>query len=511
MGTVGPDGLVHIVIEHYTRRPNGEPVAGALVRFVDQVSGLSYERGSDGGGYSNIAGPVSGHPYTWSVFADGYKMFVGYFTPTDEDASLDCNLTFKTAGGATTKRRGVVRIIDRVWTDDDGPFRPLGATLFWSVWGWQNDQMRLRQTLEWLSARGVHFIRILGDVDWSGWGMQMDSSLPNWERDVGQLIDCVYDEFNMRTEFTLWGGSPRDPINCASRVLNILPGREHKILALEMGNECFQNGPDDATLKHMLQILGRSGMPRAASSPGPDIMTAPEWIENWLQYGADKGTIHPDRTRGEHGERCVRQMHDFGGMHCGANVNEPIGPRSSVDEEVQPTKLAMMRAMSIFYGCGAYVLHNGNGVSGQPDPTHNRGGDLWTVPGIDEIHLAVWGVDAVLPVGVETWPKSTQHGGWAYDGFADYGQPLAADAIWSDGIVPWGCDRCYGGVSGGRFVTMVSDIVDYVVLRASHACDCVAYDCGTGKETRATLEAGGLWQLDQHVAGTDLIINGTFR
>jgi hypothetical protein len=510
MWTFGPPAEQRTAINHTVTDANGAPVVGALVRFTDQLTGQSFERQSDGSGYSNIGGLITTNPYTWSIIADGFKTYVNYHTPTalGGQETLTAVLTFKLAGGATSPRAGIVRIYDRVWRDDIGPFRPLGATLFWSVWGWTHDRARLQQTFSWLQARGVDFIRILGDVDWSGWGMQMDSSAPDWAQVLGDVIDDAFTH-NLRTELTIWGGSGRDPLNAARRAAAVVAARPHKLLDVEMSNEAFQNGPDDATIQQMLNAC--ADLPTLLAPTTPYADDAPAWMESWIPRGADIGTPHPDRTPGEHGERCVRQMHDYGGMSIGVNVNEPIGPRSSVYEMTDPGKLAMLRGMGIFYGCGAFVLHNGNGVSGQPDPAHNREGDLWTVPGIDQIHAAVRAVDRYLPIGVETWPKSTQHGGWAYDGFADYGQPLAADAIWSDGVVAWGCDRCYGAVSGGAFVTMVSDIVDHVNLRAAQACDVTAIDCGSGKQTAASLSAGQVWQLDQAVAGTDLIINGTYR
>jgi len=499
----GPPAEARTIINHYTKDQSGKPIAGALVRFTDQVTGMSFERSSDGSGYSNIAGPITHNPYTRSIFANGFQMLVDYHTPTAPEETMEAVLSFKVAGGTT--RSGLVRIHDRVWSDDVGDFRPLGATLFWTVWGWTNDQARLIQTFSWLAQRGVNFIRILGDVDWSGWDMQMDSSTPDWESVLGACIDAAW-EHNLRTELTLWGGSGRDPLNCAQRAVNVVgAGRQHKVLAIEMANESFQNGPSDEVMGEMLDICNPLGLLTAMSSPG----TSNDQLNDYVDRGARKGTVHPDRNQGAHGERMVRQMWDFRNYHFGINNNEPAGPRSSVAECVDPSKLAMLRAMGIFCGVGAFVLHNGNGVSGKPDPAHNRGGDLWTVPNIDAIHAAVYVADKRLPIGVETWNKTTQHGGYAYDGFENYGQPLAADSIWSDGILSYGCDRCYGAVAGSEFITMVSDVVDHVELRAGQHCSIVAYNVASaGTIGVYELQAGQTCQLSGNVP--DVVIYGTF-
>ena len=48
-----------------------------------------------------------------------------------------------------------------------------------------------------------------------------------------------------------------------------------------------------------------------------------------------------------------------------------------VAEEVDPMRLAMLRAVGLINGVGAFVLHNGSGVAGKVDPGHNRPANLW--------------------------------------------------------------------------------------------------------------------------------------
>jgi len=410
---------------------------------------------------------------------------------------------------ARHRAAGVVRVQDRVFVDETGPFRPLGATLFWALWGWTNDRDRVKKSLGFLAARGIEFVRILGDVGWEN--QEIDSTAADYESILASVIDTCFDTHGMRVELTLWGGSRRDPVAAAARAARVITaGRQHKILDIEAGNESFQNGPDDATIGRMLSILNGTGCLTAASSPGPQ-EDALARLKQFRTLGARIGTIHTERTPGQRGERAVRQVRDFQGLDFGLSANEPPGPRSSVAEMTDPRKLAMLRGLGIFSGVGAFVLHNANGVTGSVDERHNRGGDLWTVPDIDTIHAVVRGVDAILPLGVETWGKSTQHGGFAHpETFGDFGQPMAADSIWSDGF-PSGCDRCYGAVNGSDFVTMVSDVVDFVELRARGGCDVEVFDVARPTAPRrASLGAGETIRLEQRES-SDFIVRGRFR
>src|SRR5262245_52030517 len=70
---------------------------------------------------------------------------------------------------SSNARRGIVRLADQVFVDDNGPFLGVGATLFWAGWGYQHDRARLEQNLDFLATRGVDYIRVLGVVGPRGW------------------------------------------------------------------------------------------------------------------------------------------------------------------------------------------------------------------------------------------------------------------------------------------------------------------------------------------------------
>jgi hypothetical protein len=391
-------------------------------------------------------------------------------------------------------RTGRVRVEDRVWTDDAGAFRPFGHTLFWALWGWKHDQARVRQTLAWLRERAVDYVRVLGDVGWPG--QEIDSSAPAFPNLLGDFIDACHDQHGMRVEISVWGGSHRDPVAAARKVASVVSdSRQHKVMNLEAANESFQNGPDDTVLAEMVAILKKTGCLTAASSGDSGALN--------MSGAPTIASVHADRQQGRHGERMVRQMWDHRDHSFGLTHNEPAGPRSSVAECTNPSKLAMLRALGIVCGVGAFVFHNGNGVSGRPDPAHNRQGDLWTVPDVDEMMAATRGIDALLPVPVERWQKTTQHGP---DPIGP--QPLIADMIWSDPGSDHGCDRCYGAVHPqDGFVTIVSDVVVRVDLRAARGCKVEVWS-GVGRKVReATLDAGQVIRLDPD----DYIVRGAWR
>lgn len=388
--------------------------------------------------------------------------------------------------------------------DDDGPWRPLEHTFLWALWGWRHEQARVRETLRWVS-RWCDAVRILGEVNWSHLSppLAIDSSASDHEQVLAEFIDCAYDEYGLRVGLTVFGGpSPRDPIVAAQKVARVVSaGRQQKILYLEGSNEYRASGPSEAQLFAMLPILKATGCPVAASSP--DANAEQVELPRHIAAGATIGTVHLDRTYGQHGERMVRQPYGLADLPMGIAHNEPIGPRSSGEECVDQSKLAMLRAMGIFCGAGQFTLHNGNAVTGRPDPGHNRLGDPWSVPGIDAIMDAVKGVDRILPVGVEHWSKVNQHGGWSFPGFVDFGQPLAADAIWSDGHGR-GCDRCYGATDGMQFATIVSDVVGSVTLRARQACQIDVY--GVLEPDRPAHYALGAGHLVYLPAGDHIVV-----
>jgi len=315
-------------------------------------------------------------------------------------------------------------------------------------------------------------VRILGDVGWPG--QEIDSSAPDFDNVLAGFIDSAYEEFGLRTQVTIWGGSSRDPIEAARRVRAVTDERQARVIFTEGGNESFQNGPNDAQLETILQLF-RGGRLIAATCPGPG-SDALAQLRAWRVKGANVGTLHLDRSNGDEDWRFVRQAWDFRDIGGLLSNNEPKGPRSSVSQTTDVARLCMARAVGIINGLGAYVLHNGAGVTGRIDPAHDRPANLWEVPGIDELMTRLRLVDELLPLGVENWQKTTQHGGTERVG----PHALLADAIWSDGA-DHGVSRNYGAVFGDFFVHLLLGVKRRVSLTALRRVTLEAIDVSSGE------------------------------
>jgi hypothetical protein len=384
------------------------------------------------------------------------------------------------------QRHGIVRADSRSFKDDDGNFYPLGATMFWSLWGWKNDQARLKQNLDFLKQHHWDYVRILGEVDWAG--ETIDPNWPDYQQVLGEFIDYAYDQCGLRTELTLVGGVG-DPMAIAQKVAPVInAGRQHKILDIEVANESYQR---PVTLQQM-QDTGKwllQNTPNLVALSSAEGLSTYAPTGTWPQdYGptlvpqgsATLGTVHMDRTYGDDGWRETRQPWDFKDLPFPVSHNEPIGPRSSVAEEVNPMRLTMLRAVGLINGVGAFVLHNGSGVTGQVDPTHNRPANLWEVPGIDDIMNAVRGLDDWMPQRAgegQHWNNA-----WA-------GNPWVADAFWTDNA-DHGVNRNYTVSTVDGWISTETGVKGYVVLTSSRHARIEIFDALKGKTGEVELQAG---------------------
>ena len=395
----------------------------------------------------------------------------------------------------TRQRRGVVRADHRTFVDDDGPFYPLGATLFWSLRGWKHEQARVKQNLQYLRLHGFDYVRILGEVDWPG--NEIDPAWPDWAQALGEFVDYAYDVCGLRTELTLVGsdGDPLALAQAAAPVVNA--ARAHKFLNLEVANESYARPVTLAQLEAAGRYLMQHTPNLVALSSAEGLSSyAPntaDWRADFLrlympQGAANLGTVHMDRGYGDDGWRIARQPWDWKDFPVPISHNEPIGPRSSVAEEVDPIRLAMLRAVGLVNGVGAFVLHNGAGVAGQVDAARNRPANLWEVPGIDAVMRAVRGVDAFVP------PRAGEGTHWNN---AWAGNPWVVDAFWGDGD-PHGVNRNYTVSTPDGWVSTEAGVKDFAVFTAARASRVEIFDVLAGKVAEVTLAAGQTHTLTPH-------------
>lgn len=351
-----------------------------------------------------------------------------------------------------TKRRGVVRLMGRSFVDDDGLFLPVGASLFYALGHWYRggDQRELvKENLQWLRARGVDYVRILGHVAWSD-GQEIDPRWPGYDLALAELLDYAYLEAGIRTKLTVTGGGEwRDMAQAANIARAVIVGREHQMFLVEGGNELNLTS-EQAVL--LAQTFARSGVLTATGrgNAGLEAIRA-----DTRAAGAQVSCLHTERGvwRGEAG--LVRQVWDLKELDGGVENAEPPGPAASGAQLTDPLKLSLFRAGSAFCRSGAFCLHSGSGVYGRTydSPHGRRYAKLADHPGLGEAFNATRCVTDALPTTAADW--SPFNGG--------YGGPLSLEV--SAGTV----NKVYGARSGARFGQVIIGAEGPIRLRALHA------------------------------------------
>ena len=467
----GPEGTGALLGTVHADRPRGD---------VNQATGYA---GDHGFAFTVPDSARDGHAHQLFVYARGPRGTMMIGQPAF------------TLAPVFPSRPGIVHADGRNYVDDRGGFYPLGGTLMWALYGWKYDRDRVKDNLKFLAKHHYDYVRILAEVDWAG--EAIDPRWPDHAQLLGELVDFAYDECGLRTEITIiGGGSGVDVLALTHSVAGVVSaGRRHKVLDLEVANESYGRPVSLQTMRdagaYLMQNLpGQLVAISSAEGLGAYVPSSTDFlgdtIATFLQAGtANLLTIHMDRTFGDGGWRETRQPWDWKDQGFPISHNEPIGPRSSVAEEVDPIRLAMLRAVGIINGVEAFVLHNAAGVAGRVDPAHNRPANLWEVPNIDAIMDAVRGVDALLPPRVgdgRHW-----NNGWA-------GDPWNADAFWSDGA-DHGVNRNYTVATPDGWVSTETGIKGYVVMTAARRSRVEIFDVLQGKVKEVVVEGGQTYTL----------------
>jgi hypothetical protein len=408
-----------------------------------------------------------------------------------------------------TARTGIVHAAGSAFVDDLGEFYPLGATLMWALRGWKFERDRVRQNLAFLQKYRVDFVRILAEVGWAGNDIQPDQ-WDDYDALLANFIDETYDVYGMRTQITMIGGGTNtDYSRLVDRIIAIVKTRQHKVFLIEVANESFQNFTDSSKMKSFARRFV-SALPdtlvACSSTPDDDDGS----VLKDFASAATASVKHFERSLNESGWKGVRKPWEMRGPigSLPSSQNEPQGPRSSVCEYTEPIHMVMNRWTGIIMGWKAYVLHNGAGVGGQVDTTHNRPANLWEVPGIDTIMDAVRNLDSFVPKGIVGTPTRT----------GVVGHPSSADAIWVDGA-DHGVVRDYACITDFGFVQTLIGIKQYVDLKFNANYHITALHPVTGavvNEADVTPGANGAHRLQASLAASSdgtggLIIVATHR
>jgi hypothetical protein len=337
-------------------------------------------------------------------------------------------------------------------------------------------------------------------------GKHVEAWSDYWQQ-LGELIDLAYDRYAMRTQITIFADAQLMPqkearVEHMRKLLAVTRGREHKIIMLEVANEAWQNGfPGDqgvSDLREFAEYLNsRTDIPIGITSNHDDRGNAFDRL--YAGAKADLATWHFSRDRRtDDGWKPVYDCWDFADRRGFPPVcsNEPIGPGSSVDSEVEPIRLVMAAAFAYAAKAPMYVFHSKAGVFGK-----TRFEDT---PGIDGYQALL----RLLPKDLPRWRRNDgKEAAAPFTVFAG-GQP---DRYWPELESPRdGCVRNTGCSKNDQFVCVPIGIrPGGLQLQARKNLEFSAYDPLTGDMLKsATMRSGELVTLPAGPGG--LLIMGRY-
>jgi hypothetical protein len=407
-----------------------------------------------------------------------------------------------------SRRTGRVRVDGHSLADDEGPFLGLGVSYFTALWRCKNDRSRLAADLDFLSRQGFNYYRMLSMVGyhpaWDGREIAPVSFIsrenkhvaawPDYWQQLRELIDLAYDRYGMRTQITIFADAQLMPgkegrlEHMRNLLANVVPGREHKIIMLEVANEAWQNGfasnQGVADLREFAEYLdSRTEIPIAITSnhdwPEPGSSKGFDMI--YAKGAADVATWHFSRDRRpDDGWKPVYDCWDLAHRPGFPPVssNEPIGPGSSVDSEREPIRLVMAAAFGYSAKLPMYVFHSEAGVFGKAR--------FEETPGIDRFGQVL----RLLPGDLASWQRN--------DG-KDARAPLTVFAggkpnrYWPETeSARDGCVRNTGSRKDNQFICVPIGIrPDGLQIQARQSVQFTTHDPLTGEELKsATMQSG---------------------
>jgi hypothetical protein len=425
------------------------------------------------------------------------------------------------------QRNGRVRIEGHSLVDDGGPFLGLGASYFTALWRAKHDRARLEADLEFLSRCRFNYYRMLSMVGhnaaWDGLEIAPVSftsregkrveAWPDYWLQLRDLIDLAYDRYGLRTQITIFADAQLMPekearIEHMRKLLaEVVPGREHKIILLEVANEAWQNGfPGDEGVLQLREfakyLCDRTAIPVAITSnhDWPELGSFRGFEQVYAGGIADIATWHFSRDRRTNdGWAPVYDCWELG-ERAGfppVSSNEPIGPGSSVNTEQEPIRLVMAAAFAYSAKLPMYVFHSGAGVFGR-----TRFEDM---PGIDRFGPLL----RLLPPDLPNWERN--NGKEASAPFTVFAGG-EANRYWPDvDGAPDGCVRNIGSRKEDEFVCVPIGIrPGGLQIEARHPLKFTAYDPLTG-EIRLTANMRTGARVTLPAGRGALIIRGTIE
>jgi len=403
------------------------------------------------------------------------------------------------ASASDARPRGVVRVEQGLLVDAGGPFWAIGVTYMAAPWFYKFDRARLERDLAFLADHGVDYVRVLGEVGGGFWrGREIDPRWPDYESVVGGLTDLAFDRFGLRVQWTVFGGveaspTPADRQAVVDRVVDAIAARPNKVMLLEIANEGWKNGFEGAGGREELKALvrraaarlgaRRAGLPVAPTAPpsaGCDDVTA-----FYAGLDAQVATLHFSRdVSGPEREWApivepIRYRPCPGTPAVVAN-NEPIGPRSSVESDDDPTRLVSAALVTLLSGVPLHVLHSRAGVRGDID--------FASLPGVAATLSELQRVRPLVPRAIA---RATPVAADTPDALLELRSPVVPDIGAGPGVVAFQVVRL-----GEETLAVAVGVRGPLSLRARRVLSLEAHDLRTGSVVeRVRVSAGEVVDL----------------
>jgi hypothetical protein len=299
------------------------------------------------------------------------------------------------------KEPGVCELWDIRWLTMEGHF---------SAWEFPT-------LLDFLSKQGFNYYRMLSMVGWNKYWEEFEIApvaftnrrgkpVPGWPdywKHLREFIALAYDRYGMRTQITIFADAQLMPVEPTriehmwKLLTEVVPGREHKIMLLEVANEAWQNGfsgnRGTVDLREFTRYFtDRTKVPVAITSNHEDY-----FMDVYRGSTADLATWHFSRDRGpDDGWKPVYDCWPLGELAGLPPVcsNEPIGPGASVNSETEIVKLVSAAAFAYVARLPAYVFHSQAGVPGKAR--------FEETPGINQFRSVMH----LLPPDLPNWQRN---------------------------------------------------------------------------------------------------------
>jgi hypothetical protein len=405
----------------------------------------------------------------------------------------------------------MIHTTNKAFADKDGPFNPLGASLFWAIWGEKNDPERLDANLAHLKEHGVDYVRILGMVGTYSWAdRRIDPNDPEYWQTVEKLFQRLK-KHGLRAQVTIFADAqvmlPGRPQRDAfvGKWAEFGNAHQSEMMFFEVANEAWQNGfPDSEEVRDLGGLLQRQ-------TTIPVALSAAFEGEIFKMYAGwdNVATMHYDRdtSRADGAWRPIRQpwgwpdeykdKEHFEGFAPRVCVNnEPIGPQSSVAWDDDPIRIALGYVTTFIAGNAAYCYHAGAGIRGGgfADAARGRLANYYDYDSnlLDALSTARF----VLPKGVANWTRHNSQ----WESFPWKGFSVAVD----EGRLV----RAYAATNGNEVVLVLLNQKGPITVVARQTYELTKYNIITGEpQWTGTINAGETWVVDSGEAGS-LFVSG---